>query len=213
MFVITDGSPNVPNTHGDDLTNPRDVAAGRERRDRRGQRRAQPVRRQGLLRLAGRPPGRPGRHQPAVLPGRRLPVGAGRHDPDRWRLVPPGRLRLVHRRAVRGHPLRAGHPGHRRRGNGTINAGTQAVVHDRTSRTSATGTAHGVTLSDPLPGRDDLDRVNPNRSTDCTITTGTLNCNFGDMAAGEEEVVTVTGTDGQRRLRPATEHGHRRGLQ
>jgi uncharacterized repeat protein (TIGR01451 family) len=58
------------------------------------------------------------------------------------------------------------------------------------------GTATGVTLSDPLPGG--LGIVWSTASAGCTISgsapTQTLNCNFGDLAAGQSRTATVSGT-------------------
>jgi len=56
-------------------------------------------------------------------------------------------------------------------------------------------TATNVTLTDPLPGGVGI--VWSTTHADCTVSgaagSQTLNCNFGDMAAGASELVTVTG--------------------
>ena len=77
---------------------------------------------------------------------------------------------------------------------GTINAGEDAVF-DITVTNTGTGTATGVTLSDPLPagvsgdwvvsGADAGDCVSP-------IVGNTLDCDFGDLPAGQSRTVTVT---------------------
>ncbi len=77
---------------------------------------------------------------------------------------------------------------------GTINAGEDAVF-DITVTNTGTGTATGVSLSDPLPsgvsgdwvvsGADAGDCVSP-------IAASTLECEFGNLTAGESRTVTVT---------------------
>ena len=75
-----------------------------------------------------------------------------------------------------------------------INAG-ENVVFSMTVSNTGQGTATGVKLSDPLPGgvagswavsgTDAADCVSP-------IVGGTLDCSFGDLAAGASKTVTVT---------------------
>ncbi len=77
---------------------------------------------------------------------------------------------------------------------GTINAGENAVFNITVSNTG-TGTATGVTLSDPLPsGVSGAWVVSGPDAGDCAspIVGNTLDCDFGDLAAGESKTVTVT---------------------
>jgi len=73
-------------------------------------------------------------------------------------------------------------------GNGPINAG-QTAIFTITVSSIGNATANGVTLTDTLPGgvawTDD--------SADCTITTGVLNCSFGNLAPGATRTVNVSG--------------------
>ena len=73
-------------------------------------------------------------------------------------------------------------------GNGPINAGTNAVF-TITVTSIGPGTANGVTLSDTLPAGIAWSED----STSCSIAGLLLTCNFGDLAAGQVRVVTVTG--------------------
>ncbi len=75
---------------------------------------------------------------------------------------------------------------------GTISAGDTAEFSITVSN-GGPGTANGVTLSDPLPSGvsgawtiDTQPAGNP-----CSITAGTLNCNFGNLAAGASVTVKV----------------------
>ena len=51
------------------------------------------------------------------------------------------------------------------------------------------GTAHGVTLDDPLPAG--ISWVADNQA--CSISSGTLSCDFGDLASGASATVKVSG--------------------
>ena len=59
--------------------------------------------------------------------------------------------------------------------------------------------ATSVTLSDPLPTTGGLTwgltSVTPGPGSDCSITTQTLNCNFGTLAPGASQTVVVTTTN------------------
>ena len=72
--------------------------------------------------------------------------------------------------------------------NSPINAGDTAAF-TITVGNAGPGVAKGVTLSDPLPAGISWTED----SADCTITAGTLNCSFGDLAVGEQKVIHVTG--------------------
>ena len=52
------------------------------------------------------------------------------------------------------------------------------------------GTAKGVTLTDTLPAGISWDE----NSNSCSITSGILTCNFGDLASGASASVTISGT-------------------
>jgi len=74
-------------------------------------------------------------------------------------------------------------------GNGPINAGEDAIFTIKLTN-NGPGVAKNASLSDPLPagtGGWTIDPANP----DCSITAGTLNCDFGDLAAGTSKTVTV----------------------
>ena len=75
-------------------------------------------------------------------------------------------------------------------GNGTINAGDDAVFTITVKNNDLTGTATDVTVTDTLPAGIDWSED----SADCSITAGVLSCDFGDVAAGATETVTLTGT-------------------
>ena len=73
---------------------------------------------------------------------------------------------------------------------GTVSAGTNIgfliTVHN-----AGPGTAHAVTLNDPLPtGPGIAWSINPANAA-CNITTNTLSCNFGDVASGASVSVHV----------------------
>ncbi|HTU14734.1 MAG TPA: VWA domain-containing protein [Solirubrobacterales bacterium] len=84
-------------------------------------------------------------------------------------------------------------------GNGPVNAGEDVAFTIQTSN-AGPGTAKAVKLSDPLPGGtasvwtiDTQPGGNP-----CSITAGTLNCDFGDLASGASASVKVkAATSGQ----------------
>ncbi|MEO8540484.1 MAG: hypothetical protein ABI577_12155 [bacterium] len=70
---------------------------------------------------------------------------------------------------------------------GAISAGEDAVFTIVLSNIGA-GTAHDVTLSDPLPGGLTWGVDN----SDCEITAATLDCDFGELAADGKITVTLT---------------------
>jgi uncharacterized repeat protein (TIGR01451 family) len=77
-------------------------------------------------------------------------------------------------------------------GNGTVNAG-EDVQFDVVTSNSGPGTAKSVTLSDPLPGgtAGAWTITSQPAGNPCSITAGTLNCSFGDLASGTSRTVTV----------------------
>jgi uncharacterized repeat protein (TIGR01451 family) len=76
---------------------------------------------------------------------------------------------------------------------GTVNAGEQ-IGFTITVTNIGPGTAQGVTLSDTLPTGSGLnwsiDAVNSD--TGCSISTGSLTCNFGTLASGSSKHVHIT---------------------
>ncbi len=79
-------------------------------------------------------------------------------------------------------------------GNGSINAG-ENVAFDVTVSNAGPGTAKAVTLADPLPGPTAGNwSVSGADSGDCVspIAGNTLDCSFGDLAAGQSRTVTVS---------------------
>ena len=76
-------------------------------------------------------------------------------------------------------------------GNGTVNAGDQ-VSFTITVTSLGPGTAKGVTLTDNLPAGVSW-AENPD-NTSCTISSGVLSCNFGNMASGAVQTITVSGS-------------------
>lgn len=76
----------------------------------------------------------------------------------------------------------------------TVTVGSD-MVFSMSVTSEGPATATNVTLTDPLPGGVGI--VWSTTHADCTVTGAagaqTLNCNFGDMAAGASELVTVTG--------------------
>jgi uncharacterized repeat protein (TIGR01451 family) len=76
----------------------------------------------------------------------------------------------------------------------TVTVGSN-MVFTMSVASEGPATATNVTLTDPLPGGVGI--VWSTTHSDCTVTgaagSQTLNCNFGDMAAGASELVTVTG--------------------
>jgi uncharacterized repeat protein (TIGR01451 family)/LPXTG-motif cell wall-anchored protein len=78
--------------------------------------------------------------------------------------------------------------------NATVSAGDNIGFKMTVSNTGV-GTATGVTLSDPLPtgpvGSGISWSVSPTNPL-CSITNGTLNCNFGDLASGASASVHIT---------------------
>jgi len=75
---------------------------------------------------------------------------------------------------------------------GTISAGDTAAFSITVSNTGA-GTAKSVTLADPLPtGVSGAWTIDTQPAGDpCSITAGTLNCDFGDLASGASVTVKV----------------------
>ncbi len=73
---------------------------------------------------------------------------------------------------------------------GTINAGDTAAFNILISNIGR-GIARNVTLTDVLPGTIDW-QISP-IFFNCSITTGVLNCNFGDLQPGAFRLVRVTG--------------------
>jgi len=80
---------------------------------------------------------------------------------------------------------------------GTVNAGQNAVFTIVVSNSSAegTGTAHNVTLTDPLPAGYVWTLGGTDKSF-CSINTvpspDLLSCNFGDLAPGQSRSITLT---------------------
>jgi uncharacterized repeat protein (TIGR01451 family) len=74
-------------------------------------------------------------------------------------------------------------------GNGTINAGDDAEFTITVTNNDQTGTATGVTVSDTLPAGITWTEDH----ADCSIAAGVLSCDFGDLAPGASESVTLTG--------------------
>lgn len=78
-------------------------------------------------------------------------------------------------------------------GNGTVNAG-ENVSFSVTIRNAGPGVAKSATLNDPLPaGVSGAWSITDQPAGDpCAVTAGTLDCDFGDLAAGEERTVAVS---------------------
>ncbi|MBK5111783.1 MAG: DUF11 domain-containing protein [Thermoleophilia bacterium] len=77
-----------------------------------------------------------------------------------------------------------------------INAGEDVVFTVQVDN-AGPGTAKGVTVSDTLPAGTAGAWVEDPDNPDCEIAGGVLNCDFGDLAAGASESVTVKApTDG-----------------
>ncbi len=74
----------------------------------------------------------------------------------------------------------------------SVVAGTE-FDYSITVTNNGPATADDVTLSDPLPGEVSFVSVSPAGPT-CTETTGTIDCDFGSLASGASEVVTLTVT-------------------
>ena len=74
---------------------------------------------------------------------------------------------------------------------GTVNAGSNIGFTVTVSNTG-TGVAQGVTLSDPLPAGSGISWSESPDNPDCTISSGSLSCSFGDLAAGASRTVHVT---------------------
>jgi uncharacterized repeat protein (TIGR01451 family) len=72
--------------------------------------------------------------------------------------------------------------------NGTVSAGDQ-IGYTITLTNNGAGTAHGVTVSDTLPANLTWSEA-PDLAA-CSISTGTLSCNFGDLAAGASASVHI----------------------
>ena len=81
----------------------------------------------------------------------------------------------------------------------SVSSGT-AIGFTVTVENQGPGTAKGVTLQDPLPGGTGITWAEAPENTQCTITgtaPQTLNCSFGDLAAGESRTVHVSSPTGQ----------------
>lgn len=79
-------------------------------------------------------------------------------------------------------------------GNGTVNAG-ENVTFTMTLKNNGPGVAKAAKISDPLPtgvagAWTITSQTGP--GTPCSITVGTLDCDYGDLASGAEKSVTVT---------------------
>lgn len=74
-------------------------------------------------------------------------------------------------------------------GNGTISAGDDAEFTITVTNNDQTGTATGVTVSDTLP----TGIVWTEDHAECSIAAGVLSCDFGELAPGASESVTLTG--------------------
>ncbi|MFP5371290.1 MAG: choice-of-anchor P family protein [Actinomycetes bacterium] len=76
-----------------------------------------------------------------------------------------------------------------------VSSGT-SIGFSVTVTNNGPGTAKGVTLTDPLPGGAGIDWSESPDTTACSITgspqTETLNCSFGDLAAGQSVTVHVS---------------------
>lgn len=76
-------------------------------------------------------------------------------------------------------------------GNGTINAGDTAIFTLTITNNDQQATATDVEVSDQLPG----DVEWSTEHGDCTISpSGLLECDLGDLAAGDSVVITITGS-------------------
>ncbi len=73
-----------------------------------------------------------------------------------------------------------------------VDAGTD-FDYTITVTNNGPSTAADVTLSDPLPGQVSFVSVSPAGPT-CTEAAGTVDCDFGSLASGASEIVTVTVT-------------------
>jgi uncharacterized repeat protein (TIGR01451 family) len=80
----------------------------------------------------------------------------------------------------------------------TVNAG-DSIGFLVTVSNGGPGVAKNVQISDPLPAGvtwsiDKIDGAAPGATPPCSITAGTLNCSFGDMASGASHSVHITAT-------------------
>jgi uncharacterized repeat protein (TIGR01451 family) len=75
---------------------------------------------------------------------------------------------------------------------GTVNAG-ESIGFTVEVTNNGTGTAHGVTISDTLPTNGGLDWSIDAANSDagCSITTGVLTCDFGDLGPDESRSVHI----------------------
>ena len=192
MFVITDGSPNVPNTHGDDLTNPETWLQGAN-----GAIGAADVARVPMVVKAfyvsdDGPPADPGDTNLPFSPAGdsqwaqavMTEIGGGSFLPGDFDTFKDELFKAIHCEP----DIKV-----EKSGNGTITSGQQAA-YTITVTNIGDGTAHDVELIDDLPAG----IVWAEDSPECSIDTGAnpdrLNCNFEDMIAGEVETIHLTGT-------------------
>ena len=79
-----------------------------------------------------------------------------------------------------------------KQGNGTIDAG-EKVTFKITVANAGPGIARSVKLSDPLPSgtAGDWTITAQPGGNPCSITAGTLDCDFGDLAAGQSRVIDI----------------------
>ena len=72
----------------------------------------------------------------------------------------------------------------------SVSAGEQ-IGFTLTVKNTGAGAANGVTLTDTLPANTGLSWSESPDNTECSITAGVLNCNFGTIAAGATKSVHV----------------------
>jgi uncharacterized repeat protein (TIGR01451 family) len=71
-------------------------------------------------------------------------------------------------------------------------AAGQPIGFTITVKNNGAGAATGVTITDPLPGNTGLSWTISPAASGCSISTGTLTCNVGVLAAGQSSSVHVT---------------------
>ena len=188
MFVLTDGSPNVPNTHGDDLTNPETWLQGANAAIAAANTARNPFVVEAFYVTQDGPPPDPG---DVNLPF--TPAGDVRWAQAVMTEIGGGSFLVGDFDDFEQELAQAIHctPDIRvlkTADNSPIPAGATAA-YTIEARNIGKGTANGVTLTDNLPSGVAWSED----STQCSIANGTLSCNFGTMAADAVKVVHLSG--------------------
>ena len=188
MFVLTDGSPNVPNTHGDDLTNPETWLQGANAAIAAANTARNPFVVEAFYVTQDGPPPDPG---DVNLPF--IPAGDARWAQAVMSEIGGGSFLAGDFDDFEHELAQAIHctPDIRilkSADNSPIPAGATAAYTIET-RNIGKGTANGVTLTDNLANGVAWSED----STQCSIANGTLSCDYGTMAADAVKVVHLSG--------------------